>query len=194
MKVLPCSCLFDVAPPKYRKYRVTLLIFTFFMFKSRRWKKKNSKSSGQCSQHYSDLELLQLHMSFILVTVILHILTADIADSSTISLASTALLEADENATMVVEMTSHVDEVANSATDVVASSNTTSTVSVLPMYLSNYTTALIKNKDSTISLMIGCGRWFACRWHPLSFTGFFKCSQQYLCVSSNILYFVAADG
>ena len=65
-----------------------------------------------------------------------------------------ALLEADGNATTEVEMTSHFDEVGNSATNVVASSNnTTSTVSVLSMYLSNYTTQLIENKAATISLM-----------------------------------------
>ena len=56
----------------------------------------------------------------------LHVSTVEIADSSA------ALLEADGNATTEVEMTSLVDEVANSATNVVASSNnTTSTVSVL---------------------------------------------------------------
>ena len=62
----------------------------------------------------------------------LHILTVETADFFTISSANTALLEADGNTTTVVEMTSHVDEVANSATNVVASSNNaTSKVSVL---------------------------------------------------------------
>ena len=77
-----------------------------------------------------------------------HVSTVEIVDFSA------ALLEADGNATMDVEMTAHFDEVANSPTDVVASSNnTTSTVSVLSMYLSNYTTQLIENKPATISLM-----------------------------------------